>query len=83
MNSNFPNKNSVLTSMISYISLRVFLVCLVICALMVLGGIWFQSKIPIPLYFQATATFFVIGLTSFLIWFSTTLLAIRELLEKR
>ena len=56
--------------MTTRILFRTFLICLVCCASMVLTAIWLQDKITNPLYFQCTATFFVIGLTSFLVWFS-------------
>lgn len=68
--------------MTSRISLRIFFVCLIACATMALGVIWFEHRITSPLYFQTTATLFIIGLTSFLIWFSLTLLGIRNVLQK-
>ncbi len=78
---NFFLARRVYLSMASYISFRVFLVCLVSCALLALGGIWL--RIDAPLYFQTTASMFVIGLASFLVWFSLTLLAIRKSVVNR
>lgn len=51
----------------------VFFACLVACASMVLGAVWGGKAIQGPLYFQTTATLFVIGLASFLTWFVLTL----------
>jgi hypothetical protein len=62
---------------------RLFLLCLIVCALLALGAVWLQDRITNPLYFQATASFFIVGLASFLFWFSRTLLAIRTLLSDR
>lgn len=67
--------------MTRYIALRLFLVCLIACAAMVLGAIWLQDRIEAPLYFQTTATLFVVGFASFLIWFSSTLQAIHASLQ--
>lgn len=64
-------------NMTSHISLRIFLVCMIACAAMVLGVIWLHGRIEAPLYFQTTATLFVVGFASSLIWFSSTLMAIR------
>ncbi len=70
--------------MTSYITFRVFLVCLIACALMVLFAIWFGKDAALgELYFKTTATLFVLGLASFLIWFSLTLTAIYRRLETR
>jgi hypothetical protein len=69
--------------MVRHLSFRIFLLCLIACATMVLGIIWFEHEIAAPIYFQTTATLFIVGLASFLIWFSSTLLAIRALLEKQ
>ncbi len=48
---------------------------------MFMGGIWFEDAIPVPTYFQITATLFIVGLASFLIWFSQMLMAIRKNVE--
>ena len=69
-------------NMTRYLSLRVFLICLIACAALVLGAIWFQTKISSPFYFQTIASLFVVGLASFLIWFSLTLIIIRDSLLK-
>ena len=63
----------VLISMAHRISLRVFRVCLIACAMLALGAVWFNEHIEAELYFQTTATLFIVGLASFLIWFSLTL----------
>ncbi len=68
--------------MANHISFRIFLGCLGSCALLVVGAIWIGEHILPPIYFQTVATLFVIGLASFLIWFSTTLLTIRDSLKK-
>ena len=70
--------------MTTYVSLRVFLVCLVACASMVLFAIWFGKDGALgETYFKTAATLFIIGLASFLIWFSFTLLGIRDFLRER
>lgn len=68
--------------MIVHYSFRIFLICLLSCATLALGAIWLQDRIEAPLYFQTTATLFVIGLAAFLIWLSFTLGAIRSGLHK-
>jgi hypothetical protein len=45
---------------------------------MVLTAIWFGKTVSRPLYFQIAVTFFVVGLASFLVWFSQTLGALRR-----
>ncbi len=60
-------------SMTLYYSFRIFLVCLVSCATMALGAVWLQDSITSPVYFQTTASLFILGLASFLIWFSLIL----------
>lgn len=65
----------------SYYAFRLFLACLIICATMVLFAIWIGEHVLPPVYFQSTATVFVTGLASFLIWFSLTLRSIHTLLR--
>lgn len=67
--------------MIVRLTFKLFLVCLVLCASLALGAIWTNGRIHNPLYFQTTATLFVVGLASFLIWFSLTLRSIRAALS--
>lgn len=63
--------------MTARITFRLFLICLVLCAALALGIIWHAQAHPLPpVYFQTTATLFVVGLASFLIWFSLTLRSI-------
>jgi len=63
------------------VAFRLFLVCLIVCAVMVLGAIWLgEGRVP-EIYFQSTASLFVIGLASFLIWFSLTLKSIYSFLK--
>jgi hypothetical protein len=63
--------------MITRITFRVFLSCLAVCVVLILTAIWFGEDTFAEAYFKTTATFFIVGLASFLIWFSSTLLAIR------
>ena len=79
--SNFRSGGPVSIAMLRHFSFRIFLVCLVACGTMALGAIWFDSSITSPVYFESTATLFIVGLASFLIWFSLTLVTIRELLQ--
>ena len=69
--------------MMVHTALRVFLLCLILCAGMILTAIWIGEHAIAPVYFQSTATVFIIGLASFLIWFSLTLRSIYELLRDR
>jgi hypothetical protein len=55
--------------MLLTISLRVFLVCLFSCATLVLYIIWFGDQHEAPELFKTTASLFVVGLASFLVWF--------------
>ncbi len=68
--------------MVNYFSLRVFLICLLVCAAMTISSIWLEGKVLVPAYFQTTATLFIIGLASFLIWFSRMILEIRNSLRR-
>lgn len=52
-----------------WVLLVVFFTCLFACAGMVLFAVWTEGMVPKPLYFQITATLFVVGLASFLTWF--------------
>ncbi len=49
------------------ITLRVFWMCMLACASFAVTGIWLHDRVPEAL-FKATATFFVAGLASFLLW---------------
>ena len=69
--------------MIRHASLRLFLLCMLTCASMALGAIWLQDRIATPLYFQTTATLFVVGFASALIWFSLTLQSILTMLRNK
>ncbi len=78
---NLSTSRSVYKSMTRYYTFRLFLVCLVLCASMALGAVWLQDSITSPLYFQTTASLFILGLASFLIWFSLTLASIQQTLK--
>ena len=73
-----------MTSMIEKITLRTFLFCLVTCASLVLFIIWSggpdtpDAEVP----FKIAATLFILGLGSFLTWFSTMLYSLRDVLRK-
>ena len=62
--------------MIEKITLRVFLVCLLCCASLVLSIIW--GGPPAEVFFKTTASLFVIGLASFLCWLVAFLYRLRE-----
>lgn len=62
----------VVIDMIQRSAFYVFRVCLLACASMVLIALW--SHLENQLWFQSTATLFVVGLAAFLIWFSSVLL---------
>jgi len=63
------------------ILLSVFFLCLVCCAVLMLAGIWFEHSLPTPISFQAAASFFIVGLASFLTWFVGTLRRIVRMLD--
>ncbi len=66
--------------MLEKITLRIFLICLVGCASLVLSFIWGNGD-PLEVYFKIAATFFIIGLASFLCWFVTVFYSLRGLLR--
>ena len=53
-----------------FITFRLFLVCLITCALLALIAIWTGPDTLAPSYFQITMSTFIVGLASFLVWFS-------------
>ena len=55
----------------------IFLACLFSCAGLVIFFVWNDGP-PAPIWAQSVATLFIIGLASFLIWFSIILLVIRK-----
>ena len=56
---------------------RLFLICLVGCASLILTFVWLGGP-PAQIYFQIAATLFVVGLGAFLIWFSMMLYSLRS-----
>lgn len=58
--------------MIEKISLRIFWVCMILCAITVISMLWVPPMSPDgshpPLRFQIAASLFVIGLSSVLVW---------------
>ena len=66
--------------MIQKLTARIFLVCLVSCASLVLCFIWGGGPAA-PAYFNIAATFFVVGLGSFLCWFLAMLSSLRDLVR--
>lgn len=64
-------RRGLVISMLEEIILRIFLICLVGCASLVLSFIW--DGPPAEVYFKIAATFFIIGLGSFLCWFVSVL----------
>ena len=67
--------------MLEKMTLRIFLICLVGCASLVLLFVWAGGP-PAQIYFQIAATFFIVGLGSFLFWFVTMLYTLRNFLRK-
>ena len=49
---------------------------------MVISGIWLEEQIKSEVYFKIIATLFVTGLMSFLTWFSLTVRAILQTLQR-
>jgi hypothetical protein len=69
---------------LQYITLRLFLVMMVLCAGSFLNMIW-RTGGPdnFDVINQLAITFFVIGLASFLVWIVTIILDIKNNIEKR
>ncbi len=65
----------VVTSMFEKITLRIFFICLASCASLVLSFMW--GGPPSEVYFKVAATFFIVGLGSFLCWFVTMFYSLR------
>jgi hypothetical protein len=66
------------------ILLSVFFFCLVTCASMVLIAIWLgHDNMLGETYFKTVATLFIIGLASFITWFTMTLLGMRSELKSQ
>ncbi|MFA7302568.1 MAG: hypothetical protein WC030_02365 [Candidatus Paceibacterota bacterium] len=63
--------------MIEKITLRIFLICLAGCASLVLSFIW-GGEPSSEVYVKIAATFFIVGLASFLCWFVTTPYGLRN-----
>jgi hypothetical protein len=67
-------------------TLRIFLLCMVITAVLMLTAVWTTMAEPDkggphPIM-QYVFTFFIIGLASFLVWFTSMVLEIRDNLKK-
>ena len=65
--------------MIEKVTSRLFLMCLVSCASLVLFLIWSGGP-DNEVYFKIAATFFIIGLGSFLSWLVTFYYNLRNIL---
>jgi len=65
-------------SMVEKITVRIFLICLVSCATLVLSFMWGGD--PSEVYFKIAATLFIVGLGSFLCWFVSMLYTLRGFL---
>ncbi len=67
--------------MFEKITLRIFLICLASCAGLILFSMW-VNKPDSEIYFKTAATFFIVGLSSFLCWFVTMLYSLRSSLRE-
>lgn len=74
----------VIVSMFEKITLRVFLICLASCASLMIFLIWGggPDEPSLEVYFKIAATFFIIGLGSFLCWFVTMFYSLRSFLRE-
>ena len=70
----------VVTTMFEKITLRIFLICLAGCASLVLSFIWGGGP-DSGVYFKIAATFFIVGLGSFLCWLVAILYSLRDFLR--
>ena len=72
----------VITTMFEKITLRIFLICLVSCASMVLPAIWTGDDNALPeVYFKITATFFIVGFANFLFWLVSFFYSLRNIIR--
>jgi hypothetical protein len=78
--SNLLAESEVHSRMVRHYALRLFFLCLIVCASLILFGIWYEPKIVSETYFKTAASFFIVGLASFLTWLSLILRAIYLLL---
>jgi hypothetical protein len=71
---------------VQYATLRIFLSCMIITAALMLISVWTfmvqADKGPNPVM-QYIFTFFIIGLASFLTWFTTMILEIRDKVDRK
>jgi hypothetical protein len=67
--------------MLLKLSFKIFLYCMLTVASIIIIFIWNNGP-PSDVWAQATATLVIIGLASFLVWFSNTLISIKKLIEK-
>ncbi len=68
--------------MFEKITLRLFFVCLVSCASLILFSLWVY-KPSSEEYFKTAATFFIVGFGSFLCWFVAFLYKMRDFFAAR
>ena len=68
---------------IQYIAFRLFLVMMFACAGLFLSIIWQGGPDEFTILNQFAITTFVVGLASFLIWFVTIILDIKDKIEKK
>ena len=68
--------------MFEKIAIRIFFVCLASCVGLLLFAMWVH-KPESEAYFKTIATFFIIGLASFLSWFVSMLYSLRTLRTPR
>ncbi|MEK7604208.1 MAG: hypothetical protein AAB442_00145 [Patescibacteria group bacterium] len=66
--------------MFEKVTLRIFALCLVSCASLVLFSMWVY-KPDSEAYFKLAATFFIVGLASFLGWLVSLFYSIRAILR--
>jgi len=66
--------------MLRSILFTLFIICLTGCASLVVYFIW-NSGPPSDIWFQIAGSFFIVGLASFLLWFSLTILSTKEKIE--
>jgi uncharacterized membrane protein len=65
------------------ISLKVFLIAMILCAEFVISIIWSGGPDNFGIINQLAFTLFVVGLASFLVWLVTIILDIKDRIEKK
>ena len=68
---------------LQFYTLRIFLACMVLCAILVLSIVWSTGPDHFTIVNQLAMSSFIVGLASFLVWLVTIILEVRDRIEKK